>query len=413
MNTAANNHCPFACTPAAQRRSRLIAAAIFAFFVLASLRAAHAQTETVLYSFSCCQSQTPVVLDKGGNIYGTYQVGGNGGVFKLTPSGVYSTLYAFGDAPDGSWPSGLVMDQQGNLYGTTYFGGSADGFGIIFKISSSGTETILHNFDCSLEGCFPQAGLFMDGQGNLFGTTTYGGSLGYGTVFEFVPSSNTTTALYNFTNGSDGCNPWEVVLGNDGDLYGTTQGGCSDLNSVGSVYKLTLSGTFTLLHSFSRNGKDGFEPEAGVVLDSNGNVYGTTAWGGKVGVGTVFKITPTGKETILHSFSGDPDGILPQGRLIFDSQGNLFGTTGGGGDFDSGVVFKLAKTKLTILHSFAANGVDGVTPIAGVTFDANGNLYGTTLDGGPIPACGQYGCGTVFKIAPQVLVKTIPAEVGN
>jgi len=196
--------------------------------------------------------------------------------------------------------------------------------------------------------------------------------------------------------GDDGAEPFGVVLDQNGNLYGATQfGGSAD---QGVVFKVTPSGTETILHSFEPNGTDGFAPVATVILDSKGNVYGTTHLGGKSGVGTVYKITPAGKETIVHSFKGGEDGIFPSSDLMFDADGNLYGTTIYGGQFDFGTVFKIAKTKETVLHSFDPSNGDGVTPFGDVVFDKNGNLLGTTAEGGvPTEYC-PYGCGTVYKI---------------
>jgi uncharacterized repeat protein (TIGR03803 family) len=368
--------------------------------LLVSVPSAHAQTESVFYSFTGNGAATPefdLAIDGQGNLYGaTYNLDG-GIVYKLTTSGEFTTLHSFAPCCNSDGyilPAGVILDSQGNLYGTTTEGGTEDG-GIIFKISPSGTETILYNFTCQEDGCFPNAGVVMDKDGSLYGTTL-GGSLFYGNVYKFVPSTGTLTNLYNFMGGDDGAEPFGVVLDQNGNLYGATQfGGSAD---QGVVFKVTPSGTETILHSFEPNGTDGFAPVATVILDSKGNVYGTTHLGGKSGVGTVYKITPAGKETIVHSFKGGEDGIFPSSDLMFDADGNLYGTTIYGGQFDFGTVFKIAKTKETVLHSFDPSNGDGVTPFGDVVFDKNGNLLGTTAEGGvPTEYC-PYGCGTVYKI---------------
>ena len=361
-----------------------------------SVCTAHAQTESTLYSFTCCVHETNLAIDKDGNLYGTTFADNGGTVYKVTPSGEYTLLYEFDQIDDGEIPlGGMTLDQQGNLYGTTEEGGPSR-MGVIFEISSSGTETTLYNFGCDPDGCYPRGSMVMDSQGNLYGATRYGGN-NYGTVFKFVPSTGTLTTLYSFTGGPDGCYPWSVTLDNAGNLYGTTAGGCGDL--FGLVFKVTPSGVETVLHSFSPNGKDGFYPKSGVVIDAQGNLYGTTLDGGAKGLGTVYKVSSKGKESILHSFKGKTDGISPQASLALDASGNLYGTTQYGGSLDLGVVFKLVKTRETILHSFAFNGLDGAYPMAGVVFDAAGNLFGTTLVGGN--SCPPNGCGIIYKITPQ------------
>ena len=379
--------------------------------VFAAIRPASAQSESILYNFNSFGPNTPVVIDKNGNLFGTTPGGvGGGSVYEVTKAGGYSTLYTFtGTYPDGDGPVGsLALDQEGNIYGVTVSGGAYGG-GVIFEISPSGTETIAHSFDCSLEGCYPNAGLTIDAAGNLYGATSAGGPVFEGTVYKFIHSSGTLTTLYNFTGGSDGCIPWSVALDNSGNLYGTTEGGCG--GGLGLVFKVTQSGTETVLHSFSRNGKDGFDPTSTVVVDEKGNIYGTTTFGGKVGVGTVYKISPAGKETILHSFKGGADGFFPYAGPILDTNGNLYGTTLYGGSFDSGTVFKLTKTKETVLHTFVPNGTDGILPQASVAVDADGNLYGTTSEGGTSPYCGGFGCGTIFVIAPELLPGTSAQDV--
>jgi uncharacterized repeat protein (TIGR03803 family) len=373
---------------------------LLAIVLFASVQRAQAQTETVFYSFAPGGfPEYDLAIDGQGNLYGTTFNEFGGILYKLSPSGEFTTLHTFSGCcgTDGySLAAGVILDAQGNLYGATTQGGSGDA-GIIFEISPSGTETILYNFTCQQDGCLPVAGVVMDAEGNLYGTSL-GGTFGYGNVYKFVRSTGTVTTLYNFTGGADGSIPFGVVLDKEGNLYGATQNGGSAQQGV--VFKVTPSGMETVLHSFEPNGKDGFAPTASVILDSKGNVYGTTHLGGKVGVGTVYKITPAGKESILHSFKGGKDGIFPESDLMFDKNGNLYGTTYYGGEFDSGAVFEVAKSKETILHSFEPNGTDGILPLGGVVFDANGNLFGTTTLGGASSDCPS-GCGTVFKIVSQ------------
>jgi uncharacterized repeat protein (TIGR03803 family) len=343
-----------------------------------------------------------VVVDKKGNLYGTTFNGGGdfGAVFELTPSGTFTTVYSFSGEPDGAFPyAGVVMDSKGNLYGTTSEGGVVPECGTVFKVTPSGTETVLHSFTGGIEPCYMRGGVVLDSKGNLYGTAYPSGTSSAGSVFELT-SSGTFTTLYSFS-GADGNVPNPgVALDKSGNVYGTTEvGGAS---GFGTVFKVTPSGKETVLHSFTPNGEDGFYPEAGVILDSKDNIYGTTYSGGAIGVGTVFEVTASGTETILHSFTGGADGINPEANLVIDRKGNLYGTTVSGGSVDLGTVFELTpKGVETVLHSFADNGTDGYYPAAaGVAIDKSGNLYGTTASGGNGTKCATSGCGVVYKIIP-------------
>jgi uncharacterized repeat protein (TIGR03803 family) len=365
--------------------------------------AAHAQTETVLYTFcsqsACTDGYYPygaLVLDKTGNLYSTTTAGGAhgyGAVFKLSASGTETVLYSFnpGNGTDGyDSLAGLVMDKKGNLYGTTYYGG-ASAVGTVFEVSPNGTETVLHTFSGS-DGAYPTAGLVMDKKGNLYGTASAGG-VGYGVVFEFS-ASGTFTILHSF-NYSDGAYPHGgLVMDIKGNLYGTTYGGGA--NGYGTVFKVS-AGTETVLYSFNpANGTDGAVPYAGLVLDKTGNLYGTTYSGGAHGYGTAFKFSAGGTETVLHSFAGGSDGYNPIGGLVLGKKGNLYGTTYGGGANGFGTVFKVSAVGTeSLFYSFnPGNGTDGALPYAGLIVDKKGNLYGTTTVGG------SKGGGVVFKLTP-------------
>jgi uncharacterized repeat protein (TIGR03803 family) len=252
-----------------------------------------------------------------------------------------SVLYSFtGGSSDGADPyANLLQGSDGNFYGTTGAGGTNDD-GTVFKVAPTGTETVLHAFaKTGTDGETPYAGLIQGSDGNFYGTTYFGGAHGFGTVFKVTPSG-TETVLYSFAGGSDGEHPYAAVIeGSDGNFYGTTyQGGTSGL---GTVFKLTPSGTETVLYAFAGGSSDGATPEAGVIQGSDGNFYGTTLQGGSGGFGTVFKLTPSGTETILHTFAGASDGASPGANLVQGSDGNLYGSTGAGGASGDGTFFKV------------------------------------------------------------------------
>jgi uncharacterized repeat protein (TIGR03803 family) len=269
-------------------------------------------------------------------------------------------LYTFTGGADGSAPEAtLVRDPAGNLYGTTVYGGDY-GKGVVFKVDTAGTETVLHSFTGGADGETPETGgLILDTAANLYGTTVFGGTYYSGVVFKLDPTG-TETVLYTFTGGADGGSPdTGLIRDAAGNLYGTTmQGG--DLQACpylgcGTVFKLDPTGKETVLYAF--NGRaDGYKPEASLIRDAAGNFYGTTWWGGdlhscpltlgSLGCGVVFKLDPTGVETVLHTFHGGADGAWPTSTLVRDTAGNLYGTASGGGNytcvaFGCGVVFRI------------------------------------------------------------------------
>jgi len=364
--------------------------AIFFLFMLLAMATQymHAQTETVLYSFAAEPASTNpngLVRDTKGNLYGTTYGEGNGTscgiVFKITPAGTETVLHSFTGGTDGCGPffGSLVRDSEGNLYGATSSGGSTAcggyGCGTVFKVTAKGAENVLYAFTGGTDGDFPIAGLVRDKEGNLYGTTDLGGTSGCGTVFELT-ATGTETVLHSFTAGADGAYPYTGGLIRDekGNLYGTTWYGgaasaCGD-SGCGTVFEVTPTGTETVLFIFS--GVDGVAPN-GLVRDAEGNLYGTTSGGG-LGSGTVFELTKKGAETTLYSFTGAPDGATPFVGLVRDPEGNLYGTTVDGGALGHGTVFEVTPAGTeTVLYAFTG-GTDGANPVAGLLMDKQGNF---------------------------------------
>lgn len=353
-----------------------------------------------------------VVLDAQGNLYGATQAGGNancgggcGVVFKLSKSGTESPIYSFTGKADGGNPySGVIRDSAGNLYGTAS-GGGASNRGVVFRINNAEKEAVF-SFNGG-NGASPFSELAQDTSGNLYGTTYVGGFVG-GTVFRLNKAGKIT--FYRFCSRagcSDGSNPRAgVVLDSAGNIYGTTlEGGSANCNGgCGVVFEVTTAGKEIVLHQFCPQPgcTDGKYPYGGVALDASGNVYGTTQQGGLFGAGTVFEVNKSGTETVVYNFCSQPgcaDGQTPDGTVILDSQGNLYGTTYFGGTFGNGTVFKIGKDGgESVLYSFSG-GSDGSQPVAGVTLDNSGNLYGTTLLGGIAPV--DSGEGVVFELTAQ------------
>ena len=332
----------------------------------------------------------PLILASDGNYYGTTLVGGAHGygtVFRLTGPAV-QTIYNFCSLPncaDGAtvWGS-LVQGQDGSLYGTTVYGGLnpsceyAGGCGTVFRLTLDGTLATLWNFDAKISG-FPYSGLLLGKDGNFYGTSSYTGQ-NDGTIFKITPEG-ALTVLHQFsciTDCADGSDPQSnLVQDSTGMIYGTTAGGGN--NNSGVVFKITSDGTFTRLYAFcaQTNCSDGAKPN-GVILASNGNLYGTTYSGGNNYDGTVFAMTRTGQIKILYKF---PQAANPYGGVIQGADGNFYGTTLVGGTSRAGTIFKITpQGVLTTLHNF--QNTDGALPEAALISDSLGNLYGTTSAGG-------------------------------
>jgi uncharacterized repeat protein (TIGR03803 family) len=362
---------------------------------------AQAQTFTVLYAFTGGADggypYAGLIQDASGDLYGTTEGGGASGygtVFIVNTIQKEIVLYSFAGPPnDGAYPYGsLVADASGNLYGTTESGG-ASGNGTVFMLEKTGEETVYHSFaGPPKDGAYPYAGLVRDANGNSYGTTEGGGASRYGTVFTLDPTGK-ETALYSFPGYPNGAYPFAgLLLGASGALYGTTESGGH--HGYGTVFTVAKTGKETVLYKFTGAPKDGVSPYAGLIQDLAGNLYGTTELGGR-GYGVLFKLLKTGREKVLYKFTGFPsDGEYPIGGLVQDKSGNFYGTTKGGGANGCGTVFELSTTGTeTVLHSFDCS-TDGGYPYAGLIIDAAGNLYGTTTSGGPS------GAGTVFEITP-------------
>jgi uncharacterized repeat protein (TIGR03803 family) len=311
--------------------------------------------ETILHNFSVAQGdhngQNPeagLVLDSSGNLYGTDGRGCNdcqGNIFKLQPDGTFKVLHRFKNA--WGFPEALIRDKAGNLYGTVSGGQQ----GLIFKLDKTKKYTVLYVFTCGADGCSPTSGLVRDSAGNLYGTTESGGAYDQGVVFKLDPTG-TLTVLHSF-NGTDGKWPnGSLVRTANGTLYGTTSSGgdpnCHGGSGCGTVFKLRSDGTFQVLHTFG--GDDGDGPMAGLVRDKAGNLYGTASEGGDYncsfyGCGLVFKVDAAGRYSVVHTFEGG-DGNSPYAGLMLDSTGTLYGTTaagGAGGAYGPGVVFKITS----------------------------------------------------------------------
>jgi len=407
-----------------------------------------AQTYKVLYNFTGqadgLEPEAGMTMDKAANLYGTTIYGGTGcgggeygcgTAFKLKRAGsgwIFDPLYSFQGGSDGAYPAArVIFGSDGSLYGTTTAGGgcpSGNGCGTVFNLRPQPKacttalcpwkETLLYSFAGS-DGAEPYSEVVFDHVGNLYGTTTRGGSSGYygdGVVYELTPSNGgwSETILHGFTGGTDGAEPYAgLIFDNVGNLYGTTyEGGnlaCSGGGGQGCgvVFQLAPVGsgwTENILYSF-QSSRDGAFPMGGLIFDQFGNLYGTTplTYGGMV-----FMLTPSQGNwafTLLYSFSG-PEG--PEASLVMDAAGNLYGTRVDGGAYEYGSVFKLTPSSdgwtYTSLHDFCPNGFpacsDGAYPVSNVVIDTNGNLYGTAALGGTGCPSNPNGCGVVWEITP-------------
>lgn len=361
--------------------------------ILACAVGAQAKSFGSLYSFmggsDGADPDAKLMRGSAGDLYGTTEQGGAqnvGTVFRLAPDGGESILHSFGAAGDGANPAaGLTEDKHANLYGTTEYGGAYD-TGTIFKLAPNGRESVLYSFHDHDDGGEPVAGLIRNA-GSLYGTAQAGGAYGHGIVFQLKPDGK-LVVLHAFAGGSDGAMPLgSLAADRAGGFYGTTYLGGPD--NLGTVFEIAAGGVETTLHAFA--GSDGAKPAAGLVRDESGNLYGTTVLGGAYNAGTVFKLAVNGSETVLYSFTGGAEGADPACQLVLDSSGNLYGTTPVSEDDGDGAVFELPPAgQVMVLHSFS--GADGADPFAGLIAGRKGHLYGTA------PVGGRYGYGVVFAI---------------
>jgi uncharacterized repeat protein (TIGR03803 family) len=373
-----------------------------------------AQTFSVLYDFGSNSGDPSrpaysgiIAQGRDGNLYSTAPAGGTccGALFQITPAGNLKVIHNFtGSSNDGAFPQGgLTLGTDGNLYGTTYEGGSVTA-GAVFKVTPGGTATTLHSFTGGSDGAYPYAPPVEGNDGNFYGTTTAGGNTtvcgsGCGTIYKITPAGVLTT-LYEFdiTHGYEPYGP--LVLGTDGNFYGTTPAGTTA--NAGVVFKITPAGKFTLLFSFDST--HGETPFAGLVQGADGNFYGTTIYGGSVGGGVVFKITPSGKLTVLHNINGTTDGARPYGGLVLASDGNFYGANSNGGTVNSncsngcGTVFKITpKGAYSVLYKF--DYTTGATPYITPFQHTSGLVYGDSQVGGSgnVNPCSTGNCGVFYS----------------
>jgi len=417
---------------------RLVALFVLVVFLSAGISPLPVQAQTFqsLYSFTGTPDgaepfQSNLILVNGA-LLGTTGTGGAfnaGAVFKLTSTGQESILYSFSGGKDGNQPSsGLIRDSKGNLYGTTFFGGNTNcvlsstepaGCGTVYRIDSAGHFSVVYTFQAGNDGAWPQ-GLVMDAAGNFYGVTFYGGDsncallpgVGCGVVFK-ISATGTFSTLYAFQGGADGGVPEGFLTLHGTAVYGATQGGgliadCAGFG-CGVVFAVSTSnGAEKPLYAFT-GGTDGNGPISQFLFDKNGNLYGKTFSGGNaacsnngsVGCGVIFRLSSAGAETVVHTFQGAPtDGANPTWGLTADASGNTYGTTIYGGIDNLGTVFEFSpKGPLeTVLHSFT--GSDGEYPQSGLLYLGKTGLYSNTVEGGDMSCNSPNGCGTVFRIVP-------------
>ncbi|HWY19687.1 MAG TPA: choice-of-anchor tandem repeat GloVer-containing protein [Candidatus Acidoferrum sp.] len=400
------------------RPSRLFVVIVVSVgLLLVSEKPICSQTVVNVHNFTGDNSGFPFYVTpaqgRDGRLYGT--TGGLGGtnygtIFKLSPSGAFQQIHSY-DLTDGSEPNaGVTLASDGTFYGTTGLGGNA-GLGVLFRISATGAYTVLHEFAGGTEGAVPGSAPIDGLDGNLYGTT-YGNATTVSTIYKYTLASGTFATIYQFNNQAEGSNVVASLLrGTDGNLYGTAyQGGSA---GCGALFKLSTNGTLLWDYSFPCQ-PGGSSPIAPLIQATDGNFYGTTYQGGAYvyNYGTVFKLTTAGVVSILYSFQGflNNDGAFPFGGLVQGSDGNLYGSTGGGGGrLGHGTLFQISTAgAYQQIHVFTNTGTD---PLAALMQDTSGLFYGTTLEGGPL------GFGVVYSLnmglAPFVALVQYQGKVGG
>ena len=395
----------------------------FAVIVLLAVAVSAASTTQVIYSFAGGNdgeyTDTELVMDNAGNMYGTSVQGGlygGGTIFQVTPAGVHTVLYNFTGGADGGEPyKGVTLDAHGNLYGTAVTGGGGScegGCGVVFELANSGggvwTFSVVHTFTGGRDGSGVGAPVVFDKRGNLYGMAPTGGALGFGTIYLLKPGASgwTLKVIHTFTGGADGLggSAGRMIFDARGHVFGvSTVGG---LNGDGLVFELTPTSVgewqLTSLYDF-KDSPDGALPYGGLVLDKAGNLYGTTYYAGKNDLGTVYELARrngTWTERVLHSFKGGSDGDSPISTLVADAAGNLYGTTSNSGSVGCGcgTIFKMTRNSLgvwteSVVYRFKGQ-PDGGFAYNGLVSDSKGNFYGATVHGGTT------NDGTIYKVTP-------------
>jgi uncharacterized repeat protein (TIGR03803 family) len=373
-------------------------------------------TVSVLYNFGESQTdpQYPrgvIVEGRDGDLYSTTPYGGtssDGTVYRITPRGELSVLY---DLNSYNGSSGLTLGTDGDFYGATVYGGNGPGYGTAFKITPGGDLTTLYDFSGENYDAYPDAPPIEATDSDFYGTTLGDFNGNGGTVYKMTPAGEETT-LFKFDR-ADGASPTDpLIQAADGNFYGTTSSGGNSDNCAqygcGTIFKLTPKGRLTVLHNFEVS--DGFYPSVPLIQGSDGDFYGTVQEGGANNLGVVFKVTPRGKFTLLHIFRGGSDGDSPDAALLQATDGNFYGIGGAGGQYNAGVIYKItARGTYSVIYSF--NGTDGLAPESALVQHTNGKLYGVTLEGG------SYNYGTFFSVdlglGPFVSLMSTSGKVGK
>jgi uncharacterized repeat protein (TIGR03803 family) len=370
-----------------------------------SLVATSTSTFSTLYSFTgAADGSTPngaLIFNSGGQLYGTTIGGGtdrDGTIFRFDPTNkLLTTLYSFTGQNDGAQPvPKLALDSNGTIYGAAHYGGSANAGTVYRFVPNASQFTSIYSFQGLADGASPNGGLLIDRSGNVDGTAAQGGAFNFGSVFQVNPNTSQETNLYSFNGASQGNHPNGIpTLTNVGLIFGATSKGGT--NGSGLIFSVNPSKkTEKVLYRFT-GGNDGDQPNGGLVFNSAGMIFGTTHGGGTNDAGTIYQFNPvTLQFTTLYSFSGGDDGAAPGGAMVLDSSGNLYGITGGSTKYPgNGTVFEFAPATgdLVTLHQFSG-GSDGSSPSNGLIFDPSGKLYGATQLGG------TSGFGTLFSVTP-------------